>query len=262
MDASRVASFIGRVLHRHEKPLRDIATHQTAFFELAAFVASHEHYKAKGAVVRFVHPAGTTLTVKTSTRGHPSKFSRIEVENAGAHFEVHMNLPVRGAHTGGVFCVDIGVVRAGSIPQKPKVVRGKEVWRACENKDLISFAEVKKLVVYPMLLAHFVGIVHELLPHFLGGRRPRGFKAGGHFDPLLLTLGSFSGTSRDVMESFRERSFSLSVIPAFDVRLGRLRAGDDVSPFYMAEELRPTKLRRTPGVRSTSLYRRRVGAPQ
>jgi hypothetical protein len=245
MDLGNVASYVGRVLRRHEKPLRDIAVHQTAFLELAAFVASHEHYKANGAMVRFVHPAGGTLTVKTSTRGHPSKFSRIQVEKGGARFEVHMNLPVRGAHTGGVFCVDIGVVTADSIPQKPRRLRGKEVWRACDNKDLISFAEVKKLVVYPMLLAHFVGIVHELLPRFLGGRRPRGFKACGHFDPLLLTLGSFSGTSREVMSSFRDRGFSLRVIPAFDVRLGRLRAGDDASPFKMAEEFHAARSRRT-----------------
>lgn len=232
MDVSKVASYVRRLLRKHDKPLRDIAVHQTAFLELAAFVASHEHYRVTGANVRLVHPAESTLTVKTSTRGHPSKFSRIEVESKNARFEIHMNLPVRGAHSGGIFCVDLGVVAADSVPKKPKVVRGKESWRACANKDLISFAEVKKLVVYPMLLAHFVGIVHELLPRFLEGRRPKGFKAGGHFDPLLLTLGAFSGTSHEVMKSFRDRRFALAVVPAFDVRLGRLRRGDDdTSPF-------------------------------
>ncbi|MBM0107126.1 hypothetical protein JM946_20515 [Steroidobacter sp. S1-65] len=238
MDVSKVASYVGRVLQKHDRALSDIAVHQTAFLELAAFVASYEHYRINGANVRLVHPAGDVLTVKTSTRGHPSKFSRAEVVSKTAEFEIHMNLPVRGAHSGGVFCVDVGVVASGSIPIKPKVIRGKEVWRACENRDLISFAEVKKLVVYPMLLAHFVGIVHELLPRFLVGRRPRGFKAAAHFDPLLLTLGSFSGTSQEVMKSFAKRRFALTVVPAFDVRLGRLRAGrNKKSPFDVRGDL-------------------------
>jgi hypothetical protein len=239
MNIADVSSYVKGLLGKHERALRDIAVHQTAFLELAAFVATHEHYRSHGASVGFVHPDGNTLTVKTSTRGHPSRFSWIRITSNSVEFEVHMNLPVRGAHSGGIFCVDIGVVTKGSVPRKPKVVRGKEAWRACANAHLITFAEIKKLVVYPMLLAHFVGIVHEILPRFLGGRRRRGFNAASHFEPLLLTLGAFSGTSSDVMKSFKDRSYAIRVIPAFDVRLGRLRAGGLASPFDVQDDIPP-----------------------
>ncbi|HEY4214468.1 MAG TPA: hypothetical protein VGM84_23535 [Steroidobacteraceae bacterium] len=203
--------------------------------ELAAFVATEQQYRLGGARTQMVHPSGRTLKVKTFTRGHPSLFTRIEVDKGRRSWEVHMNLAVRGAYGDGIFCVDIGVARSGAVPQqKPK--KGDK-WVACLNRDLITLAEVKKLAIYPMLLAQFVGIVHELLPLYLAGSRPPGFRSSGHFEPSLLTLGGFSGNSTAVMESFRERRFGVRVIPAFDVRLGRIRAGSNELPFDPKNEL-------------------------
>lgn len=63
-----------------------------------------------------------------------------------------MNLIVRSAHDTGKFCVDFGLAKVGAVPEKGK----KGSWDALNNDDLITFGEVKKLVIYPMLLAQFI----------------------------------------------------------------------------------------------------------
>ena len=63
-------------------------------------------------------------------------------------------------------------------------------WERLDNGDLITFAEVKKLIVYPMLLAHFVGIIHEIMPNNLNSVSQN--ISAVHFDrnyPLPLATG-------------------------------------------------------------------------
>jgi hypothetical protein len=54
---------------------------------------------------------------------------------------------VRGAHDDGIYCVDVGIVQTGIVPQK---VDPKIKWQCAPNESLISFAEAKRLPVYPM----------------------------------------------------------------------------------------------------------------
>ncbi len=82
-----------------------------------------------------------------------------------------------------------------------------------------------------MLLAQFVGIVHEIAPRFLRGRR-RGFGPRGHIPPTLVTLGGLSGTSTAIIRGFAARGFQLNIAPNYDVRLAMARADHKRSPMY------------------------------
>lgn len=103
-----------------------------------------------------------------------------------------MNLLVRGAHDEGVYCVDVGLVQPGVIPD---TVSRKQKWICVENESLITFAEVKRLVVYPMLLAQFIGIVHKIRPAFLEAPAPGGFDRYLHLPPTLMDVGRRFGTN-------------------------------------------------------------------
>ena len=116
MNLDAIKTFVISVLRVHESTLRDLAAYQTAFLELAAFVAAHDQYRLPGAATARVHPANGVLTVKTSTRGHLSLFFHIAVARGTDTWEVDMNLPVRGAYGDGIFCVDLGVIRVGAVP--------------------------------------------------------------------------------------------------------------------------------------------------
>ena len=77
------------------------------------------------------------------------------------------------------YVVDVAVAPVAVVPRS----KPSSVWNEISNQDLITFMEAKALVVYRMLVAQFIGIVHETQPRFPTGRRAPGFRAAGHFDP-------------------------------------------------------------------------------
>src|SRR6266446_428214 len=82
----------------------------------------------------------------------------------------------------------------------------KGQWLCLANADLVTFAEAKKLRVYPMLLAQFLGVVHEIRPEFLNRQNlAAAFFAGGHFAPALVSLGSYSGNSQRIVDAYPGR---------------------------------------------------------
>jgi hypothetical protein len=95
----------------------------------------------------------------------------------------------------------------------------------------VTFAEVKKLVVYPMLLAQFLGIVHEIKPQFIGGVISEQFLEEDHLFPTLASLGHFSGNSTKIVEAYPSRNIRVVIAQNFDVRLANLRGGKKSSPF-------------------------------
>jgi hypothetical protein len=106
-----------------------------------------------------------------------------------------MNLSVRSARDSGIYCVDLAVTSRGAVP-----VQRDPNWKCLPNAGLVTFGEAKKLVVYPMLLAHFIGIVHELAPGFLSGLPP-GFATANHFAPALVTLGYCTANSAEIVSA-------------------------------------------------------------
>ena len=225
MDVSEIRKAVQRVITKHRRAFEVIGASQTKLLELGAITGVAEHYKAKGCRVLVINPKGKrSFVVKTSTRGFPWNFSRIVIEREAVLCELHMNVMVTGAHKVGTYCVDVGIVISGSIPsEKPK-----DKWVALRNSDMISFAEVKKLVVYPMLLAQFIGIVHEIKPSFLKGR---GSVDSAHPSPMLIALGNYSANSLDIVKSYKTRGISVLVAANYDGRLSRVRSGRQASPF-------------------------------
>jgi hypothetical protein len=136
-----------------------------------------------------------------------------------------MNVKVRSAHDVGMYCVDVGVVREGAIPKE----KSKTKWECLPNSDLLTFGEAKKLVVYPMLLAQFIGIVHEIKPAYLKVGLPA---QGPHPAPTLIALGHFSGNASAIVTAYPSRSITVNIAENYDVRLARVRGAiGHTSPF-------------------------------
>lgn len=221
MNLANVTSAVKRVIARHSGGFKLIASSQTQLLELASVTGIAEHYRSIGASVKAVNPKGKGgFVVKTSTRGYPWNFSYFECDLAGEKFEIRMNLMVNGAHDDGIYCVDVGIVKSKAVPYS----RPSAVWTRVDNSDLITFAETKKLVVYPMLLAQFVGIVHEIKPGFLVAG------ATHHLSPTLITIGHLTGNSQAIVNAYWGRNFRILIAHSYDIRLARVRAGAP-SPF-------------------------------
>ena len=174
MNIDIISRQLKGFFRKYKQTFYEISTNQSKALELSVTVAVVEHYKSNNYSINIQNPLKSfhQFTVKTNTKGYPWNFTRIYVERDNRVFEIHMNLTVRGAHDLGKYCVDVGLVKEGVIPLK----NPQKKWECVNNGDLITFAEVKKLVIYPMLLAQFIGIVHEIKPKFLSGRLPIGFK--------------------------------------------------------------------------------------
>src|SRR5688572_23247926 len=125
MDVSAVAAAVKDFAKAHKTAFSTIASRESQLLELGAVVAVHEHYRSNDYQSMVAGAGGGTFIVKTSTRGHPARYSKIVVEKDGELAEIHMNLLVRGAHDEGVYCVDVGVVKPGVIPE---TVNRKQKW--------------------------------------------------------------------------------------------------------------------------------------
>ena len=229
MNVSAIAATLESFVARHQTTFAKLGSRQSQILELAAIIGVSQHYAATGFDVQVVNPGTrTTFVVKSATRGHPADYSCISCSRGDDCVELHANLLVQGAHDDGVYCVDVGITVPGSVPDQ----KGKETWVCLPNSELLSFAEVKKLVVYPMLLAQFLGIVHEIRPEFLSPPTPREFGPGRHLPPTLISLGHFSGNSRHIVDSFVRRGFGFLITPNFDMHLSWCRKDSTRSPFF------------------------------
>jgi hypothetical protein len=225
MNVAEIRKAIKQIIARHAEAFRQIGSSQPKLLELAALTGLAQHYKSHNFSIRVVNPKGKkAFTVKTSTRGYPWNFSRILVSKNSEAAELHMNVLVRSAHDEGIYCVDVGIVESSSIPSKKSEVR----WVCLENEYLLTFAEVKKLVVYPMLLAQFVGIVHEIKPQYL---RSASLRHPSHLPPILVALGHFSGNAGAIVKAYASRGIHITVAENYDVRIARVRGNPSGSPF-------------------------------
>ena len=228
MDTLKIKNNLEAFIRRHRSSFESLVIRETTLLEMAALVMASEHYRLAGYSIGIENDKGGFFSVKLSARGHPYNFSWFTCVRSDAAFEIHCNLAVGGAHgDGAVYVVDVAVVKPRIVPR----ARNKRPWGCLENPDLITFVEVKKLVVYPMLLAQFVGIVHEIKPTFLHASSC-GLNPYNHFYPSLVTLGYLKGTSRMILDEFIRRNYKICVIHNFDVHLSSMRAGTaTTSPF-------------------------------
>lgn len=230
MNVESVKEALREFTRKHRAAFTLVAKRESQLLELAAMVGVELHYRSNGYLTSIKSPGKSgVFVVKTSTRGHPSKYSSVVVQKDSVTSEVHMNLMVRGAHDDGIYCVDVGIVQPGIVPQE---VDPKVKWVCVANNSLISFAEAKRLPVYPMLLAQFVGIVHEIKPEFLHSPTPEGYGRTSQLPPTLISLGRFSGNSKMIVDAYVARGINVCIAENFDVRLAVHRKKGTRSPLY------------------------------
>jgi hypothetical protein len=227
MNANSISDAIRLFAREHRVALDFINGRQTQLLEVGAFVGVVQHYRACGYNTTVRNPQGSNeFRVKLSTRGHPADYSHVVCERENVVCELHANLSVFGGRDAGVYCVDVAIVRPDVVPDK----KGKKSASPIQNNDLISFAEAKKLVIYPMLLAQFAGIVHEVSPKFL--KRPKRYRLGDdHLHPALIALGRLTPNAQDIVKSFKRRDYKITVAESFDIRLSAAARGRGLSPF-------------------------------
>jgi hypothetical protein len=220
-DLAALAAGIGAVAATYRTTFESLAGKRSALLEYAALMLAVERYSEAGYTVTARNLQDQLFRIKKSSNGYPWRFSWYEVTKGRQSFELLTNAKVFGAYRDdrGTYVVDVAVLQAGSVAQAKTAGRDFDGFG---NADLWTFVESKALVIYPMLLAQFVGIVLEILPRFLSpGRRRRGHVAHGHFDPALVALGSFSANAHRIVEHYPDRKYRINVVPRLDVEAAK-----------------------------------------
>lgn len=235
MNVSAIEQELKAFIDKHSVQFEHLAVRETALLELGALTMATEHYRLAGFTVTVENAMNGLFVAKLSSRGYPYNFSWFRCVRGEEVYEIHSNLSVLGGHKDeAVYVVDVAVVVGDDKVPRAKP---KQKWAALENSALATFAEVKKLVVYPMLLAQFIGIVHEITPSRLK-RSKTGTQADDHFPPALITLGYLTATSSKAITGFAKRKFRVCVVHSFDVYLSQMRRGQAPrSPFVMVQNI-------------------------
>jgi hypothetical protein len=157
MDVKAVSAALNRYINAHRTELARVPIIQSQLLELGALVLTAEHYKINGYEIRVSNLVDSKFRVKRTSGGKPWNFSWFVAARGRHRVEIHSNLPVAGFYgkDGARYVVDVAVCKPDFLPIKPDVRRA---WRSADNEVLVTFVEAKKLTIYPMLLAQFIGI--------------------------------------------------------------------------------------------------------
>lgn len=231
MDTKVVSAALAQYIDAHRTELARVPVIQSQLLELGALVLTAEHYRLNGYLIKVSNLVDSKFRVKRTSGGKPWRFSWFTATRGKHRVEIHANLPVAGSYgkDGARYVVDVAVCKPDFLPSRPE---GQRAWISADNDILITFVEAKKLTIYPMLLAQFIGIVHELQPRFLGGRNSAMFAAGKHFSPTLVTTGPWAKSCAQIYSEFDARRFRILVVPNLDLTLAAIGGGADFrSPF-------------------------------
>lgn len=222
----RISTF----LKAHKQEMYKVATYASNIFEAVCFILVVKYYENQGYLVKPEGLQKERFRFKFSTRGQPWNYSYFLVYKCNEQgeeiplFEICHNQKVVGAwfkeeisKYAPLFATDVAVIKAGKLPRKHPKKKGDF---SAKNEDLVTFAEVKKLVAYPMLVASFFGIIHELKPEFIQNTEQRlseTFWDEKHLPPILFTSNHLTQGTENVLQSLLQREMYLVVLENVDV---------------------------------------------
>lgn len=223
IDISHIADDLTEIINRFQIQFYNLDRKESQLLELSALVFTAEYYRERDYIVtpKNLIDGANEFFIKIRANAKPFRYSYFDICKGEEKFEIHGNLQVKGCFDeNGIYVVDVAVIKNGQIPT---ILKEQKKWKAVPNSGVITFLEVKKLIIYPMLLAQFVGIVHEIKHCFLEGKIPRGFKKQMHILPSLLAIGYLSGTANNIISGFKTRNYKILIVPNFNREISNLR---------------------------------------
>ena len=199
---------------REEKPeVINFGKYVNQTFEAFTFGEVIKWYKNKGWEVQICNPTiqgEEKFRLKFSTRGAPKNYSYALCfkgqEVCQIRHQLRVSIISRGKRQRypSNICCDIAVI--GDLD-----LSSFSTDDAVENKDLLSFGEVKHMSGYAELMASFIGLVFELKKTSLKRIRIIHYVQGDHIPPFLHLSGVLYPTAKGILESIRLRKYDLDI---------------------------------------------------
>ncbi len=202
-----------------EKELTDFANkYKTIVVNQAKRTSDYFEMTCYNYIIRFYENNGFEVSVeglqagkyryKCSPAGIQLNFSYFTVSKKVGRrtkkFEIQHNLAVQSSHDNDVFTTpDIAIIKKGKVQYTKEYYDTKTTFSFVENKDLISFCEVKQFNPFPELLFNFMGVLNELKKEYMinmgESHKPE------HIAPSLMISGKPNKQTNRIKKSLEDR---------------------------------------------------------
>lgn len=212
IERKELLSDISSFVRRNGGTFRQLAKRMSDLFEMAVYNDVIKYYKRKKWLIeikKLKHDG--TFRYKLSTSGLKENFSYFLItpkspkchEQVKKCIEIHHNIKVQSAHDEHIyFTADISVCHEGGVVTVPQKNGRRHSF--IENKNLVSFFEVKNLNPFPEVMFSFSGLVLEVMPQFIEGRVKINSN-GDHLTPSLVFSGLAGANAKKVSQSLQNR---------------------------------------------------------
>lgn len=202
-----------------EKEIKDFANkYKTTVVNQAKRTSDYFEMTCFNYIVRFYELNGYKLEVrnlqagkykyKCSPSGIQSNFSHfeasIEINEKKYNFEIQHNLAIQSSQDPKLFTTpDISVIEKGKVNYTKDYYDTKTTFSYVENKDLMTFCEVKQFNPFPELLFNFIGVLNELKKDYMTDEGKK--HTTDHIAPCLMISGKPNKQTKNIRESLENR---------------------------------------------------------
>ena len=199
---------IKEFVNKFKATVSNHATRISDYFEMSCYNLIVKFYENNDYDVSIQNLKDNKYVYKCSPAGIQSNYSHFLVSKTVGkrkyNFEIQHNLAVQSSFDKKVFTnPDIAVIKMGKSKTTTKYYAIKRRFSYVENKDMISFFEVKNFNPFPELIFNFMGIVNELRNEILTNnaveRKPI------HLAPSLMISGKPNKQTNRIKDSLEER---------------------------------------------------------
>lgn len=202
-----------------EQELTDFANkYKTIVVNQAKRTSDYFEMTCYNYIIRFYENNGFDISVeglqagkyryKCSPSGIQSNFSYFIVSRKEGKrtkkFEIQHNLAVQSSQDKEVFTTpDIAIIKKGKVKYTREYYDTKTTFSFVENKNLVTFCEVKQFNPFPELLFNFIGVLNELKKEYMinngENHNPE------HIAPSLMISGKSNKQTNRIKKSLEGR---------------------------------------------------------
>jgi hypothetical protein len=178
------------------------------YFEMTCYNYIIRFYENNGYEVSVENLQSGKYRYKCSPSGIQSNYSHFlvskKVKSRKRNFEIQHNVAIQSSHDDEIFTTpDISIIQKGKVKYTKEYYDTKTTFSYVENKDLISFCEVKQFNPFPELLFNFIGVVNELKKEYMTDEGKE--ELTPHIAPSLMISGKPNKQTKRIRLSLEKK---------------------------------------------------------
>lgn len=194
--------------NKYKTTVSNNAKRTSEYFEMACYNYIIKFYELLGYDVTIQNLQSGSYRYKCTPSGIQSNFSYFKVgKKEGSrkkYFEIHHNLAIQSSQDKEIFTSpDIAIIKKGKVKYTTEYYDTKRTFSYAENKNMITFCEVKQFNPFPELLFNFIGVLNELKYEYILDNGKVDLLP--HIAPSLMVSGKPNKQTKRIRKSLEDR---------------------------------------------------------